>query len=248
MLFRITYACLSGIPIKSLAITDIACAVIHYFHHSNKDVQVAAMNAGQFLIPYIQNFLTRQCFILSDNNVHILVCSFGKLMPVSSSLKLLHSFSLLQENCVKFIKKGVPLLSTSILVLSPRRIEKELAFHLLRNMFQVSPGSHITSTEPSSESNSLTSAILMHTVLSESKLEALVPTENVVRDVFCVLNVTLKRVIDDDLSSSQVQYTDLECLLKYMKRTLPNFQRSEVEEVSSLLVQCAQMITRGKKL
>ena len=213
---------------ETLAVSDVFFTVVHYFHHIDQDVQVAAMNAGQFLIPYIKSSLTRRSFILNDDNIKTLLHSFGKSMPVSSSLKLLHSFSLLQENCVTFVKKSIPLLSTSIMLLSPRVIEKELAFQLLWNMFHVHSGDQVKSTDSSGDS------------------EVSVPAEYAVEDVLSELNIKLKRVLDDDLPSVQEWYTDLESLLKYLKRALSTCQQCEIQKLSSLMVQCVNKITRSK--
>lgn len=144
LLFRIVYACLSGLPMESLNAGSIASAIIPYFCDERKDVQIAAINAGQFLIPAIWNSKpVRQQFILREDSVCSLLYAFGNTMPIISSLKLLYSFSLLPENCSLFIRKGIALLSTSVMVLSSRQIEKELAFHLLKNLIQ----GHVSATE-----------------------------------------------------------------------------------------------------
>ena len=213
---------------ETVAITDVVSTVIHYFRHTNKEVQVAAFNAGQFLVPYIKSFSTRRLFILSDESVQILIHSFGKLMPASSSLKLLHSFSSLQDNCVTFVKKGIPLLATSVMVISPRPIEKELAFQLLKNLLQVPPCDRTTSVKPSSESSMFTT-----------------PTECVVEDIVSELKMKLKRVLSDNLPSIQEQYTCFEILLKHLKRAKLSCQR-DVEELSTLIVQCVNKITKGE--
>lgn len=154
LLFRIVYACLSGLPLESLNVGSIASAVTSYFCDKRKDIQVAAINAGQFLIPAIwDSKSTRQHFVLSEDSICSLLCAFGKSMPVSSSLKLLHSFSLLPENCSLFISKGITLLSTSVMVLSSRQIEKELAFHLLKNLIQ----GHVSVTPKSLDKDTVVS-------------------------------------------------------------------------------------------
>lgn len=236
LLFRIMFACLSDLPIESLNVPDITSAVVPYFNHLNKDIQIAAMNAGQFLIPFSKGSKsTRQLFVLSENHAHTLLCTFGKSMPVSSSLKLLHSFSALPENFSLFKSKGFALLSTSIVVLSPQQIEKELAFFLLKDL--------LLCTKSSTEDDVFVGS--PQEMCTESKMAVNVQKEYGVEDTFQELNRKLKRIllnIDDGFPLLQEQYTEIKNLLMF---TLPN-HRHEIEVTTSLLLQCVRSIAKSK--
>lgn len=246
LLFRITYACLSGLPIESLNCHDIVFAIVPFFCHINKDVQVAAMNAGQFLIPFIKGSKsTRQLFVLNNDNIDTLLCAFGTTMPVSSSLQLLHSFSALPENCSLFMSKGIALLSTSIMILSTRQVEKELAFDLLKKMFQEPSKGSTTSIE---SSNMSVNSLQMTYSDSEAKGEAEGFVECDIEDVLQRLKMIVQEITSNDLSSLPNHFVEVECLLKHLKGDLTRHVRSEIEAVLSLLLPIAQRITKSKHI
>lgn len=235
LLFRITYACLSGLPIETLNIEKVIFAVIPYFNCDIEDVQVAALNAGQFLIPYIIDLKSaRQFFILNEKSTVALICALGKSMPISSSLKLLHSYSLISENCSLFLVKGIALLSTSILVLSPRRIEKELAIHLLRNIFQGS------TTRISKDS--LAERI---STVHEPEIEVSIVKDHCpeLEITLHSLNQNLKKLLSN-ISLQQEQCTTTETLLKQL--SLSKYEPSQLELTTNFLVQIAQRISKSR--
>ena len=71
-------------------------------------------------------------FILDASDVRDIVCSFGKQMPISSSLRLILSFCQLPENRRVILKEGILLLAVSTAVLSRRPLEKNLAFQVIK--------------------------------------------------------------------------------------------------------------------
>ena len=237
-LFRIAYACLSGLPIESLNASDLVLAVTPYFRHTSKDVKVAALNVGQFLIPAIGGSKSiKQLFILNEDSICSILSAFGKSMPNSSSLKLLHSFSALPENCGLFMNKGIALLSTSIMVLSPRQIEKELAFHLLKSLIQ----GHISSTQSLvADDLPLTSQQI---ACPKFEIEA---TEQRVEDALQALSIKLERLLHEDLSLLQEKVTNMESLLKRLKNDLSICEESRIEALTRLLLQCTQRIIECK--
>ena len=238
LLFRIVYACLSGLPIQSLNAICIASAVTPYFCDKHKDVQVAAINAGQYLIPaFWDSKSARQQFILSEDNISSLLCAFGKLMPISSSLKVFHSFSLLPENCSLFMGKGIPLLSTSIMVLSSRQIEKELAFQLLKNIIQ----GHVDSLPR--DVLSLNSVAIdekqnvkkaTQTLVSESDPEKQGNIEGLLLQLADCLQKFKNIVIHMDISTSE-PFTKLKGLLNDLEKTLSKHEVSLVHKVNHQL-------------
>ena len=237
-LFRIVYACLSGLPIESLNAGSIASAVTPYFCDKCKDVQVAAINAGQFLIPaFWDSKSVRQQFVLSEDNIHSLLCAFGKLMPISSSLKLFHSFSLLPENCSLFMSKGIALLSTSVMVLSSRQIEKELAFHLLKNIIQGCAGSPakdvlVLNSVPSDDEQNVKE--VTQTLVSESDPEKQGNFEDLLLQFADCLEKFKNIVTRMDISTSE-PFTKLKGLLNDLEQTISNNEVLLVHKVNHQL-------------
>ena len=131
LLLRIVYAFTSQRLPQSLDVTFLANSLVPYFRHCDRDVRVAARNAGQSIICVISE-TEQQMFILDANDVRDIVCSFGKQMPISSSLRLILSFCQLAENRRVILKEGILLLAVSTAVLSRRPLEKNLAFQVIK--------------------------------------------------------------------------------------------------------------------
>ena len=131
LLLRIVYAFTSQRLPQSLDVTFLANSLVPYFRHSDRDVRVAARNAGQSIISVISE-TEQQMFILDSIDVHDIVCSFGKQMPISSSLRLILSFCQLAENRRLILNEGILLLAVSTAVLSRRPLEKNLAFQVIK--------------------------------------------------------------------------------------------------------------------
>lgn len=131
LLFRIVYAFTSQRLPQTLDVTLLANSLVPYFRHHDRDVRVAAKNAGQSIISVISE-TEQQMFILDANDVCDIVCSFGKQMPISSSLRLVLSFCQLAENRRLILNEGFLLLAVSTAVLSKRPLEKNLAFQVIK--------------------------------------------------------------------------------------------------------------------
>ena len=133
LLLRIVYAFTSQRLPPSLDVTFLANSLVPYFRHCDRDVRVAARNAGQSIICVI-SATEQQMFILDASDVRDIVCSFGKQMPISSSLRLILSFCQLAENRRVILKEGILLLAVSTAVLSRRPLEKNLAFQVIKTL------------------------------------------------------------------------------------------------------------------
>ena len=131
LLFRIVYAFTSQRLPQSLDVTFLANSLVPYFRHYDRDVRVAARNAGLSIIS-VSSETEQQMFILDANDVRDVVCSFGKQMPISSSLRLILSFCQLAANRRLILKEGILLLAVSTAVLSRRPLEKNLAFQVIK--------------------------------------------------------------------------------------------------------------------
>lgn len=132
MLLRISYACLSGLPIDKLEVPYICNALVPYFVHEATMIQISARNAAQFLIPCLESS-AMQNFILSSKNVHDFIRASGKDMPVISSLKLLLSYCQLAANSMLFFKEGLVYYLLSIMFnQSSREDEKLMAVSVMK--------------------------------------------------------------------------------------------------------------------
>jgi len=131
LLLRIVYAFTSQRLPQSLDVIFLANSLVPYFRHCDRDVRVAARNAGQSIICVISE-TEQQMFILNASDVRDIVCSFGKQMPISSSLRLILSFCQLAENRRLILNEGILLLAVSTAVLSRRPLEKNLAFQVIK--------------------------------------------------------------------------------------------------------------------
>ena len=131
LLLRIVYAFTSQRLPQSLDVIFLANSLVPYFRHCDRDVRVAARNAGQSIICVISE-TEQQMFILDASDVRDIVCSFGKQMPISSSLRLILSFCQLAENRRLILNEGILLLAVSTAVLSRRPLEKNLAFQVMK--------------------------------------------------------------------------------------------------------------------
>ena len=124
------YACLAGLPINKLPVSDIASVLVPYFNHNIPTVQLSAQNAAQFLIPVV-DASQRHFFFLTAADVSALLNTSGKDMPVSSLLKLLYMYGQIPKNSELFLQEGVFYYAYSVLFQSPRAMEKRLAFSVI---------------------------------------------------------------------------------------------------------------------
>ena len=158
LLLRIVYACLAGLPIKKLPVSDIANVLVAYFDHDIATVRLSARNAAQFLIPVVEAS-QRHCFLLTAVDVAALLNSSGKDMPASSLLKLLYMYGQIPKNNEIFLQEGIFYYAFSVMFQSPRAMEKRLAFSVILMLSSHQKAGKVVQDDTSQENTTIQDAI-----------------------------------------------------------------------------------------
>ena len=242
------YACLAGLPVNKLPVSDIASVLVAYFNHDIPTVQLSARNAAQFLIPVV-DASQRHCFFLTAVDVAALLNASGKDMPASSLLKLLYMYGQIPKNSELFLQEGVFYYAYSVMFQSPRAMEKRLAFSVILMLSSYRKPEKVVQDETPQEN------IIIQDALTSSDDLAISVTKKSLTDILAKLSGQAQSFISTlNQECGKLTFESFRALLKgleqdYIVSSNPQLHEASISErISNVLQNITVVLLEGMYL